>query len=139
MTVHIKFSWSLRINFRIFHCFRETNQKLAAISSLVCLTPERLEDIPNFSDYPSQRNDCYDDGDIIVISSEDKQKRCPAKPKPRERGRKISLKFCWKMDVHKIAVLSVRRFHTDNNVLCNIIVAKGIRSTFDVTFLSNTI
>ncbi|KAF4092923.1 hypothetical protein AMELA_G00025830 [Ameiurus melas] len=85
---------------------QETNQKLAALSSLVCLTPEKLEDIPNFSDYPSQRNDCYDDDDIIVISAEDKQKRCPAEPKPRERARKISLKFCWKMDVHKISVLS---------------------------------
>ncbi|MCJ8739222.1 hypothetical protein PDJAM_G00044670 [Pangasius djambal] len=85
---------------------RQINQKLATFSSLMCLTSKRPEDIPDFSDCSSQINKCHDDeNEIIIISSEDKKKRRPAKPKPRKRAREISLKFRWRMDVHKIPVL----------------------------------
>ncbi|XP_060748275.1 NFATC2-interacting protein [Tachysurus vachellii] len=59
------------------------NQKLDAPSSLLC-----------------------GKDDIIISSSEDKQKRHPAKPKRRKRAQEISLKFRWQQEMHKISVLS---------------------------------
>lgn len=73
----------------------------------MCLTPERSENIPDFGDCCSQTNNCYEDGDIMIIPSVNKQKRRPAKPKTRKPAREILLKFRWRMDVHKIPVLSV--------------------------------
>lgn len=72
------------------------------------LTPERPKNIPDFGVCRSQTNNCYEDDGIIIKPSVNKQKRRPAKPKPRKDARKISLKFRCQMDVHKIPVLSVR-------------------------------
>ncbi|XP_076853077.1 NFATC2-interacting protein [Brachyhypopomus gauderio] len=83
---------------------REINKKLNAIGSLMCPSPERPEDIPQYSDHSSSTSDYDDDDDIIIISSKDKNKKPLAKP--REKVRKISLKFRWRTDVYKIPVLS---------------------------------
>ncbi|XP_058274807.1 NFATC2-interacting protein isoform X1 [Hemibagrus wyckioides] len=81
---------------------REHNQKLDALSSLLCLTSKTPEDILDVSDI-----NCYDrNNDIIIVSSEDKPKRRTAKPKRRKRAQEISLKFRCQLDVHKIPVLS---------------------------------
>ncbi|XP_072549713.1 NFATC2-interacting protein isoform X2 [Salminus brasiliensis] len=84
---------------------REINRKLEVIGSLMCPSPERAEDYPEYSDCPSPGND-YDDDDIIIVSSEDKQNRRAPKPKPRAPCREISLKFRWRTDVYRIPLLS---------------------------------
>ncbi|XP_026994750.2 NFATC2-interacting protein [Tachysurus fulvidraco] len=83
------------------------NQKLDALSSLLCLSPKRPEDILDFSVCSSGKNNCNDGkDDIIIVSSEDKQKRHPAKPKCRKRTQEILLKFRWQQEMHKVSVLS---------------------------------
>lgn len=104
----------------------------------MCLSSERPEDISDFSDCRSQINHCYDDEDIVITSS-NKQKRRPAKPKPRKRAPEISLEFHWRLDVHKILVLSVRWIvlpSNENTLYCAIPL---FRTIFDVTYLSNVV
>ncbi|KAF5903764.1 protein spinster 1, partial [Clarias magur] len=64
----------------------------------------RPEGFPDFGDCRSQIHNRYEEDNNIIIN--DKQKRTPAKPKHSKRARKISLKIRWRMDVHKIPVLS---------------------------------
>lgn len=116
---------SRRSNWKIFHCYREHNQKLDALSSLLCLTSKTPEDILDVSDM-----NCYDgNDDIIIVSSEDKQKRRTAKPKRRKRAREILLKFHCRLDMLKIPVLLVRwsvfTQWSQDSVLYNVFVAKG--------------
>ncbi|KAM9457929.1 NFATC2-interacting protein isoform 2-T2 [Clarias gariepinus] len=82
----------------------ETEQEMPHLETKRSNKRVRPKDIPDFSDCRSQIHDRYKDDNNIIINN--KKQRRPLKPKRRDRARKISLKIRWRMDVHKIPVLS---------------------------------